>query len=146
MKKNERFGVAIHILSYLDTYGKGKLSTSSAIAESIDTNPVVVRRILRHLNKAGFVSIVRGAGGTKLKVDSSQITLDVIYKMFADDIYHLHPNPNEQCPLGRVMNQSINDVLKPAVETFHDALKEITIKNIVEKIEQDNKGEWLLCL
>lgn len=51
MKANTRFPVTIHILSYIAIKGTG--ITSEELAKSVNTNPVVVRRLNGHLKKAG---------------------------------------------------------------------------------------------
>ena len=51
-----RFTVAIHILSLLDL-NQGESITSEDLAVSVNTNPVVIRKILGILKKAGLIQI-----------------------------------------------------------------------------------------
>jgi len=51
MRKSSRFVVAAHSLAML-AYSKGEALTSDYIAGSVNTNPVVVRRILSMLARA----------------------------------------------------------------------------------------------
>ena len=57
-----RFTIAVHILSLLDS-NKGESKTSEELALSVNTNPVVIRKILGALKKAGFIQIQMGQGG-----------------------------------------------------------------------------------
>ena len=59
MKISSRFSVAIHIISTIEIYQKPTL-TSEHIAGSVNTNPVVIRRILGMLKKYGIVDMNRG--------------------------------------------------------------------------------------
>ena len=59
---NSRFAVATHILTLLYSMGNDPL-TSEFIAGSVNTNPVVIRRLLSVLNKAGLTTGRLGAGG-----------------------------------------------------------------------------------
>ncbi len=60
MTKNSRFTVAVHALALLSIV-RGKPATSDYIARSVNTNPVVIRRILGVLGKAGLVETHPGA-------------------------------------------------------------------------------------
>ena len=57
-----RFTVAIHILSLLDL-NKGVSRTGRILFMSVNTNPVVIRKILEFLRKAGLIHIQMGQGG-----------------------------------------------------------------------------------
>jgi DNA-binding IscR family transcriptional regulator len=55
--------------------------TSELLARSMDTNPVVIRRVLAGLREAGYVRSEKGhGGGWSLACDLSKITLRDIYE------------------------------------------------------------------
>ena len=56
---NSRFAVAIHILA-LVAAGPREQVTSEFIAGSVNTNPVVIRRISGMLRKAGLINLTSG--------------------------------------------------------------------------------------
>ena len=65
MAANSQFSMAIHILALLAGAGEENVK-SKLIARSVNTNAVVIRRILSHLNHAGLVVSQTGAsGGTR---------------------------------------------------------------------------------
>ena len=68
MKISSRFTMAVHILALL-ALEKNTLCTSEWIAKSVNTNPVVVRRIIGKLKKAGLVNVRPGTGGAYLLKD-----------------------------------------------------------------------------
>lgn len=61
MRKDNRLPRVLHVLIHLDRHDK--LMTSGKIAKMLDTNPVVVRRIMSGLRNKGYVSSSKGAGG-----------------------------------------------------------------------------------
>ena len=76
---SNRFAVAIHILSLLETNKNGR-TTSDMIAGSVNTNPVVIRRIMGLLSKAGLVTTSPGVAGAAITRPVSEITLLDIYR------------------------------------------------------------------
>src|SRR5713226_3741805 len=64
MHTSSRFAVAIHTLAYLAARSSENDSiTSEMIAESVNTNPVVMRRVLGSLREAKIVTSQTGSGG-----------------------------------------------------------------------------------
>ncbi len=61
---NSRLAVAIHILSLIS---KDERASSDMIAGSVNTNPVVVRRTISQLKKAGILTSRAGVPGASLK-------------------------------------------------------------------------------
>src|SRR5260221_5219966 len=75
MSTNSRLASAIHIMSFV-AYSGDEGTTSEAIAKSLKTNPVVVRKILRLLDREGLVTLRQGRhGGVGLRLPASDITL-----------------------------------------------------------------------
>ena len=58
---SSKTSVAIHILTMLALKGECVV-TSELIAESVNTNPVVIRRLMGLLREAGLVDSRPGAG------------------------------------------------------------------------------------
>ena len=65
MSISSRFAVGIHILSLIE-FNKDVVSSSEYLAESVNTNPTLIRKIIRMLKKAGLVEVHLGIAGTKL--------------------------------------------------------------------------------
>lgn len=66
MQISSRFTIAVHILACIDTFdGRYKL-TSDFLAESVNVNPVIIRRLLLQLKAAGLVNVRRGSGGASI--------------------------------------------------------------------------------
>ncbi|RPK06840.1 hypothetical protein BSBH6_00463 [Bacillus subtilis] len=50
------------------------------MADSVNTNPVIIRQISRLLKKAGLLEVKRGSGGAYLLKSADAISLYDIYK------------------------------------------------------------------
>ena len=80
MLSSSRFVVAIHALSVLARSASKGPVCSSAIADSVHTNPVVIRRLMAELEKAKLVRSIAGrSGGFALDRTATGITLADIY-------------------------------------------------------------------
>lgn len=144
MKISVRFSVAIHILTLLKLTQQ-EIPTSSYIAESVKTNPVVIRRILAMLKKAGLVVVKRGNGGAFLDRSSDDITLLDIYKAVCTDkdgdLFKKQSDPNFDCPIGA----HIQSVVEPAMSAAQDAMEfelmKVTLTDISNQMLKEIREE-----
>src|SRR5438552_3460789 len=103
MPASSRYSIAVHALVMLDD-ARGQPLTSAYIARSVNTNPVVIRRVLARLAQAGLAAGGTGAGGGyRLARPAGEITLWDVYQAVREDSpFGLHPRaPNARCPVGR---------------------------------------------
>ncbi len=107
MKASSRFVVATHILTGLAFFryatGQYQAFKSESLAWSVNTNAVVIRRVVRLLKLAELVSSKTGPdGGTMLEKNPEMITLKDVYEAVAGDgILQMHyKQSNEACPIG----------------------------------------------
>ncbi|WP_189970877.1 Rrf2 family transcriptional regulator [Streptomyces violascens] len=124
MGANSRLTVAAHALTWIGLYQRRghEVATSEQIATSVNTNPVVIRRLLAQLRKAGLADSRRGAGaGWTLSRDLSAITLlDVYEAVEPGPVFALHPAPpDRECIVGR----GIAPVLGAAYDGVETALR-----------------------
>ena len=91
MAANSQFAIAIHVLTILAKSGDERVK-SDYIAGSVNTNPVVIRRLLSNLQDAKLVvSQVGATGGTSLAKQPKDIHLSEIYKALpCGEIFALH--------------------------------------------------------
>ena len=136
MAANSQFSMAVHILTMLATAGDENVK-SECIAGSVNTNPVVIRRILSQLNNAGLVASQTGAfGGTRLAKRPSEITLCEIYKAVAcGEVFALHAkSPNQDCPIGRNIEAVLCSLQKEIDQAVGEKLGQYTLASIIEKV------------
>jgi Rrf2 family protein len=137
MLSSSRFVVAIHALSVIARAGARGPVCSSIVAESVNTNPVVIRRLMRDLEKAALVSSATGrAGGFTLSRDPGGITLADIYKAVEDEgTFRLHKtDPQSPCPVGCQILKILSAPLQSAESALAHSLAKTTLKDIAAQI------------
>src|SRR3954469_1468273 len=121
---SSRVAVAVHVLAYM-AWKRSEAVTSERIAASVNTNPVVVRRIVGALRNAGMVTVQPGVGGgASLAREPEEITLLDVYRAVEDgeELFSLHSSePSRSCNVGG----NIRDVLRPIFCTAHRAMESV---------------------
>ncbi|MFC5589778.1 Rrf2 family transcriptional regulator [Sporosarcina soli] len=134
MKISSRFTVAVHILSLL-AIERNELCTSEWIAESVNTNPVVIRRVIGKLRDTGLVQVRRGVGGATLQKPLQEITLLDVYRAVEvveeGELFQIHEKPNPNCPVGANIQAVLELILLRAQEAMESVLQEITMEELV---------------
>jgi Rrf2 family protein len=129
MTGNSRFAVSVHILAYL-AFRQGAAVPSSEIAGSVDTNPVVIRRLLSALAKARLVTAQKGAaGGFALSSAAGNISLLDIYRAVEPAPHHGLRSfaPNPKCPVGAKIESVLHGVFFKAQAGMEAALAQVTV-------------------
>ena len=139
MKISSRFTVAVHILS-LVAIERNELCTSEWIAESVNTNPVVIRRVIGKLRDAELVQVRRGVGGATLQKPLEEITLLDVYRAVdvvdEGELFQMHDKPNPNCPVGANIEAVLELILLRAQEAMESVLHEITMEELVTVLNQ----------
>ena len=135
MQISSRFTIAIHILLCIKTFQEEHKVTSDLLASSVNTNPVIIRRLLQQLKQAGLVHVARGTGGASLAKPVESITLLDVYHAVAcvDDgkLFHFHENPNPDCPIGRSIHAILDDRLEKIQSVMEEELRSVTIEDLL---------------
>ena len=78
VRRDSRLSGVLHVLLHMAQHDGP--STSEQMAKAMDTNPVVIRRIMAGLRDQGYVRSEKGhGGGWSLACDLSKVTLYDIY-------------------------------------------------------------------
>src|SRR6185436_6909668 len=112
MRTSCRFAMAVHVLTVL-AYKEGDRVTSALLAGSVNTNPVIIRRLLLALQRAKLVNTSKGAGsGSRLSRSPSGIDLAQIYRAVEDHEPFIMPRakPNRACPVGSCIQTTLQEV------------------------------------
>ncbi len=132
-----RFSIAVHTLSLIAVSPKD--CTGDFIARSVNTNPVVIRRIMGMLKKAGLVDVRPGVGGATLLKDSDRTTLLDVYRAVnateENQLFRIHDNPNFDCPVGRNIEQVLQAELRDAQSVMEQRLAQTTLDQLIEKFK-----------
>lgn len=133
MKTSCRFAMAVHVLALL-AYRRGKPLCSELVAHSVNTNPVVIRRLLRALQKAGLVQTRKGAGfGSKLNRPPGRIDLAQVFRALDCDLPFARPRrmPNEACIVGKGIGRTLDGIFGSARQAFERDLSRTTLAEVV---------------
>jgi len=147
MAANSQFAIAVHILTVLAKAGEGNNVKSDYIAASVNTNPVVIRRLLGDLNQSNLVFSQTGAnGGTRLAKCPKEINLADVHKAIScGNTFALHRQTNDDCSIGKNI-QCILEKLQVEVNDVVEAkLAQFSLQSVLEAVEEVgcNKGRVL---
>jgi Rrf2 family protein len=137
MSTNSRFAVAVHVLSLMAWSGDEPLK-SEQVAESVNTNPVVIRRMLLELADAGLVISQTGSlGGSRLANDPAKTTLLDVYRAVEyGGVFSLHRQPpSRDCPVGVNIETVLGEVLLEVDSAVEQVLGRITIQDVVQRLK-----------
>lgn len=133
MKISCRFTVAIHILALLSCHQEP--CTSEYISKSVNTNPVVIRRLIGMLKESQMVQVTRGTKGTVLMRPLQEITLLQVYQAVdvveGGALFQFQEDTNQECPVGANIQGVLQLVLNQAQEAMEGVLAQVTMAEIV---------------
>jgi Rrf2 family protein len=146
MRTSCRFAMAVHVLAVL-AYKEGDRVTSSLLAGSVNTNPVIIRRLLLALQRAKLVDTCKGAGsGSRLSRSPRRIDLSQVYRAVEDAEPFASPSrkPNAACPVGKCIRGALGRVFASAQSALERDLERTTLADVMDTVkvagERTGKG------
>jgi len=108
--------------------------TSDFLAASINTNPVIIRKILTQLKNAGLITVARGTGGIELTRELSEISFYDVYEAIepveGGDLFRFHEAPNPACPVGRNIHKLLDGKLNSIQDAMENEMKKYTLMDL----------------
>jgi Rrf2 family protein len=133
---NQQFAFAVHIMTAL-AFSPGEVIGSQTLAASVNTNPVVVRRLLLALRHAGLIETFAGKhGGARLRKKPREISLVDIYDA-------VEPRPvipvNERKALRKCrVSCNMKSIMSRVAESTEDAVRKhlrgISLAQLARKV------------
>ena len=124
----------------MDTFKEEYKVTSDFLAASINTNPVIVRKILSQLKNAGLINVARGTGGITFTRPPADITFLDVYEAIEPvengDLFHFHEAPNPACPVGRNIHGLLDGKLLAIQSAMETEMKKYTIADIHNGLQE----------
>ena len=134
MQISSRFTIALHIFTCIETFKNDYKITSDFLAGSINTNPVIIRKILTQLKNAGLITVARGTGGISPTRPLKEISFYDVYQAIEPvengDLFNFHSSPNPQCPVGKNIHALLDDKLKTIQLAMENEMKKYTLDDL----------------
>lgn len=146
MASNSRLAIAIHAAGML-AFGEQMPITSKVIAESVDTNPVVIRRIVGNLVKHGLVEVKMGTGGgSRLTRLPKDITLAEIYLALEEGEIFNVPELEEThcCPIGKLVRPVLKKLFGEAENSLIKELQSKTLQDVLSNVREKLPEDFCL--
>jgi DNA-binding IscR family transcriptional regulator len=143
MATNCRFAFAVHVLSVLAHYEKEEDGvTSDRLARTVNTNAVVIRRLLCDMRAAGLVTTQRGPhGGTKLALPARKIDLAQVHRAVAGEFapFGEHPNkPAQGCMIGRGILGVLGEISERAARAIEHEYASVSLADVLSRLEKES--------
>ena len=133
MKRDSRLSQVLHALLHMaDQEGP---VTSDQIAQWLHTNPVVVRRTMGLLRKAGLVRSDRGhAGGWRICSDLSEITLLDLHAALGEPALFALANREDapDCLVEQAVNTALDDTFAQAEALILERFGTISLQSLAD--------------
>lgn len=147
MKRDSRLSDVLHVLLHMAEYD-GPV-TSETLARAMDTNPVVVRRVMAGLRERGFVRSEKGhGGGWTLNHPLTDISLHDVYEaigtptLFAIGTRRDSPH----CLVEQAVNQSLGHTLADAEAMVLGQFARVTLAALHAEFHARLQRRGPLCI
>ena len=133
---NQQFTFAVHIMTAL-AFSPGQVIGSQTLAASVNTNPVVVRRLLLALRRARLIETFAGKhGGARVRKKPNRISLVDIYDAVESRpvILTNERKALKQCHVSCNMKSIMSGVAESTEQAVRKHLRGITLAQLVRKV------------
>lgn len=137
---SSQFAIAVHVLTMLAKNCDERV-TSAYLAKSVNTNAVVIRRLLCDLHEAGLVVSRTGySGGTCLTRNPKEINLLDVYRSVSHgEVFSLHrQKPDKDCPVGRNIESVLCDLQKEIDRAVSERLEQYTLDDVIRMVREES--------
>lgn len=141
MRADNRLSRMLHVLIHMQQTSDPM--TSEAIAEVLQTNPVVVRRTMAGLRDHGYVTSLKGHGGgwTLAQPLSSITLLDVYNALEQPAIFAVGwGEDHDNCLVERAVNQQLAQSLSEAQARLLSDFGKVTLQSILDSVNESSSA------
>lgn len=136
MQANKSFSVAIQMLVFMTYKGEERYS-SSVLADSVKTNPVVIRRQLAKLKEAQIVDSGNGpTGGFFLTKKPEDINLWEVYLATREHEFFNRPKPNPDCVVSSNLKYLVDDTFHDAEYAMQPVFENVSIADLSHRLDK----------
>mgnify|MGYP004700335329 FL=1 len=136
MKYSHKLSDAIHILAFVEIFQGGDVS-STMIANSIESNPSLVRRLMAQLAKADLLATRPGISAASLARPAATISLLDVYRAIDDSqqLLHVDSKTNLACPVGRNIQATLDQVYDRVQHAAEAEMAKVSLAEIIETLQ-----------
>ena len=128
MKYSHRLSDAVHILVYLEILGS---ASSSTIADSVNSNPSLIRRLIARMVKAQILN--RRGKGSEIEINlvrpASEVSLLDVYQA-------VDPEVNHNQKLGRSMPAVLGNTYGQVQAAAEQEMAHISLQSIIMAVRK----------
>lgn len=135
VRRDSRLSGVLHVLLHM-AQKEGPV-TSEVLAKAMDTNPVVLRRVMAGLRDQGYVRSEKGhGGGWTLACDLARVTLRDIYSALGSPSLLAMGNRTEtpDCVVEQATNAALRKSFEDAESRLLSRLGEVTLAALSEDV------------
>ncbi len=139
MKPSSQLSDTLHVLLHMAEAGPASPATSETLAAAMQTHPVVLRRLMAGLRKAGFVASAKGhGGGWVLSCPLDRITLrDIHEALGAPALVSLGFREDQpRCLVARAVNDALGTAVQEAEAALLQRLGRVTLAMLARDFHQ----------
>jgi DNA-binding IscR family transcriptional regulator len=128
--------MAVHVLAVL-AHKDGDRASSAFLAASVNTNPVIIRRLLLALQDAKLIETRKGAGfGSRLSRSAARIDLAEVFRAVECDEFFIMPRrkPNRGCTVGQGIRAALEPVFGAARQAMKRELARTTVAGVLATV------------
>lgn len=136
MRSDSRLSRMLHVLLHMAR--QDAPFTSEQLAQMLATNPVVVRRTMAGLKKAGYVQSEKGhGGGWKLSCDLAAVSLlDIHEAVGGPRIFAIgNTTDNPECGVEKVVNAALDSALAQAQALLVQRLATVKLSDLAQEFD-----------
>jgi Rrf2 family protein len=137
MKKNDPLSIILHALMHIAA-SPTRAMTSDALAECLETHPVVVRRTMARLRDSGLVQSSAGhGGGWSLARPAADISVGAVYAAIGHSLFQggQGARADAQCLIERTIAGVMDDVVREAEARLAERLGRVSLADLAAQAE-----------
>lgn len=132
-----KLSVSVHILCMIALH-PGDAVTSGRIADSIGTNPALVRRLMSRLKKAALIRTCPRRGALGLAKPAEAISFWEVFCAAEPErrLFDLHTGTNAACPVGANIGAAMTGILGRVQAGFESELQSIHLSDMINELKK----------
>lgn len=137
MTRDSKLSGILHVLLHMSQHREPV--TSERLAEIMQTNPVVIRRIMAGLRERGFVASGKGhGGGWTLSRDLASVTLRNVYDAIGSPPLFAIGNRNDQtqCAVEQAVNATLGSSMQAAETLLLGSFSTVTLADLASSFQR----------